>query len=639
MIIQNQTRSVENNAGQTKAFGMVINSHAFDLVINKLYTRPIDTIVQELVSNAWDAHQTANALRNIEVTAPTSLTPSLIVKDYGTGLSEEDIENVYTKVFVSTKQSDNNTLGGYGLGCKSPYAYTDTFTVESRFNGIRSFYTMFKDATGLPCYTKMGEATTDEHAGLTITIPIKHDDLSKFWVALERLCFFDNVSINSAYVDCNVTCLMKTATGGFYKLPVDNGLYIKINSVLYRIDIHNLALGSTYTYSWGCSIVLDARIGEFPITPSKETIIINEVSLKQIRTKLERFKDEFLENIQRLIDAFPSYETACTELRDLYKTTKALSWWKAFAYQERRIDTTVTITIPNSQIHALTPNRRRTGFRHVEVNCMTVFVDHHLEIYWLPLRATRAQERLAIEATLDGAQKYLIRADDLEDVKQRLNWLGHLVKFFDLSKTNLPKQKRHTTKSLYIKSLYSNITTTIGQCDYYIDKTAIPLITNNLHDVLYWYNQHTHSCIADIFLLNKTQTKYAKKQGARNFLDILKPTVLACAQLKQDLLRTSIPLSITNFANPVFAKYLEAYPNPTIKALHDFAIDYQIFLNTKGTLCTLLTLFDIPFPAPSTTPTPLFEAAEKYTWIVDNNIHHTASLNLLHTIITHLEQN
>ena len=77
--------------------------------------------VREVCTNAWDASR-----GEFEVHLPTWLDMTFRVRDFGPGLSHAQVRDVYTRMFQSTKNDDNDAVGGLGLGCKSPFAYLIT---------------------------------------------------------------------------------------------------------------------------------------------------------------------------------------------------------------------------------------------------------------------------------------------------------------------------------------------------------------------------------------------------------------------------------------------------------------------------------------------------------------------------------
>jgi len=111
-----------------RQFSIKMDARAFDILSASLYSDRLLAPIRELIANAYDASK-----ENMLVTLPTALMPIFSVRDYGPGLSHEDALVLYTTYFESTKNNDNNSIGGFGLGSKSPFAYVDQFTVDSVF--------------------------------------------------------------------------------------------------------------------------------------------------------------------------------------------------------------------------------------------------------------------------------------------------------------------------------------------------------------------------------------------------------------------------------------------------------------------------------------------------------------------------
>ena len=119
-------RQVDTNAGETQEFTIKANGKAFRALISTLYENKIQSIVREIWSNALDAHVEAGCADvPFSVTFPTMLNPVFIVRDYGVSLEHDQVMRLYTTVFESTKEDTNDATGKFGLGSKSPFAYTD----------------------------------------------------------------------------------------------------------------------------------------------------------------------------------------------------------------------------------------------------------------------------------------------------------------------------------------------------------------------------------------------------------------------------------------------------------------------------------------------------------------------------------
>lgn len=118
---------------ETDNIQMNIDGTALKHIINRLtelYKYPLEASIRELVSNAVDATVSAN----LEDVKPIQLfldeyNSFLSVEDFGSGMSYDDLLNIYSKYGASTKRDDFSAIGSYGLGAKAPLSYTDSFTL------------------------------------------------------------------------------------------------------------------------------------------------------------------------------------------------------------------------------------------------------------------------------------------------------------------------------------------------------------------------------------------------------------------------------------------------------------------------------------------------------------------------------
>src|SRR5206468_2322508 len=98
------------------------------LLRNKLYNNPINSVVRELTSNAYDANvENKNEHIPVVISLPGEY---LIIKDDGVGLSADRLQNVFCVYGESTKRDSDDFIGGYGLGGKSVFAYSQSFHIE-----------------------------------------------------------------------------------------------------------------------------------------------------------------------------------------------------------------------------------------------------------------------------------------------------------------------------------------------------------------------------------------------------------------------------------------------------------------------------------------------------------------------------
>ena len=176
-------RTVEvHSAGvtTTNQFSIAQTSKMFKILSDSLYSDKIMAVIRELATNAYDSHISAGNKNPFLVKLPTATDPNFTVRDYGTGLSQEDMENLYTTYGASNKNDSNDFVGCLGLGSKSPFAYTRSFTTTSYHNGKQYTYIASIDEAGVPSLNLIHSTDTTEPNGLEISFAVKQYDFQEF---------------------------------------------------------------------------------------------------------------------------------------------------------------------------------------------------------------------------------------------------------------------------------------------------------------------------------------------------------------------------------------------------------------------------------------------------------------------------
>lgn len=161
-----------------------------DILRNKLYSHKIRTLVQEYMSNARDANREIGQTKKIEVHVPSSQYPNFYVRDYGPGLTPDRIAKVFVKYGSSTKRNTNTQTGGFGIGAKSAWSYTDSFMIDSWVDGIRYSYIAQIADNNLGRMDKISEENSSEPNGVRVTIGVKQADVDEFIKSIQRACIF-----------------------------------------------------------------------------------------------------------------------------------------------------------------------------------------------------------------------------------------------------------------------------------------------------------------------------------------------------------------------------------------------------------------------------------------------------------------
>ena len=148
--------NISSNNSNVMEMGMDVENgnqiSAFFLLSSTLYKEPYRAIIRELVSNAIDASKATNEAKPFILHIPSSINDDFYVQDFGIGMTLEHVINIYGNYFSSSKQNDSNSIGGFGLGGKTPFIYVkdkaDGFKLEttSPEDGVRRTF-VFKMQT------------------------------------------------------------------------------------------------------------------------------------------------------------------------------------------------------------------------------------------------------------------------------------------------------------------------------------------------------------------------------------------------------------------------------------------------------------------------------------------------------------
>ena len=303
---------VSINGGEQNAFTIKANSKAFHTLISGLYADKIQSITREIWSNALDSHIAAGC-PNIpfEVTFPSIFEPTFRVRDYGVGLAHKDVMGLYTTVFESTKENTNSQVGSFGLGSKSPFAYTDTFSVISVKNGEKNYYTALLNEDRIPTITHLHSEIVDEPNGVEVSFPVHKGDVHAFREAA-----------NKVSLGFDVKPIVKD--GPTFKWPSDysdhfyNGVYVKMGCVIYPVDVKVLkeAIASGNYESEGLEQefieqarsqtlnIFEVPIGSIEVSVSREALSYgrNEPTIPTLIKKFSKYRKNIAKTLGRVIN-------------------------------------------------------------------------------------------------------------------------------------------------------------------------------------------------------------------------------------------------------------------------------------------------------------------------------------------------
>ena len=302
MIIKDQETTLETigSVSQESQFKMRTSQKAFQ-ILSSLYSDKPLAIVRELGCNAMDSH-IANGQPNrpFNIHIPNALEPWLTIQDFGTGISHENIYEIYSVYFASTKTNTNSQVGMLGLGSKSPFCYTDNFTITSIHNQVKRIYNAYFNAQGMPTISLASQENTKDENGVAIQIPIKANDFSYFTQSVfQAFRFFDvKPNITGGSVDWRDKADFE---GSFWKSYTKlNQSYAVMGGVTYPIDTYKIS-SEHYDIVRKAGLVIKFGIGELDVTPSREALMYHDWVLDALNAKIELVKKDFVTKVEETI--------------------------------------------------------------------------------------------------------------------------------------------------------------------------------------------------------------------------------------------------------------------------------------------------------------------------------------------------
>lgn len=353
-MILGETNKTETNCDlEGKTFSIKNSPIAFEILSSKLYSNANMAVIRELLCNAYDSHKACGKQDvPIHVQLPSYLDRNFVIRDYGLGLSKEDVIDLYTTFFHSTKADSNDFTGCFGLGSKTPFSYTDAFTVTSYWNGIKYIFIAAKK-DGYPNIYCVNEEDTDECNGLQISIPVKDGDDYVFKDNLKNYLKFVNEVIVTADIERpkkilsinNVSLYPSTnnANHSYYSLEY---LYIKQGQSAYKIsselskfkDIEALASLSKIS-----DVLIEVPIGTFPVTPNREQLSYNDKVYKDLEKVLKNAINDLFDFAD-----FKSFFKPLEPGQEGINNINGLSWLIKHKYIPEEYRTQIYFSLGNS---------------------------------------------------------------------------------------------------------------------------------------------------------------------------------------------------------------------------------------------------------------------------------------------------
>ena len=443
MIITTEKETILGNGSKSKAFSITASPKVFKILSSDLYTNKIRAVVRELITNMIDAHALNGNPEKFIIQVPGRLDPRFVCRDFGPGMSDFDIQcddnspGLYNSYFSSSKAESNDFIGGFGLGSKSPFSYTDTFSITSYHKGEIRGYVAYMDGDGpqiKPTFVK--EMGPDDKTGIEIVVPVEEKDFRNFAYEVSYIMrpFKDLAIING--LDREVDYFPDF--DDYYGVnperywPDRGGLYAIYGGIVYPID------GVIRDRNW-LSIRNEVNYIKFPmgsldIAPSREALSLDDRTRKNIIERVKELSEKaFNEDVKRFKES--------TSPRHTYRELMKMG----YSARDYMISNSVKFTTKN-----LSYKKMQSMFEPDSKLCNAgVVYEVNLDPRLKRIKQSHETSAVASSYRLFGINTTKINIV-IDNIKNRVNIVRGLARALDDSEFNNTLNIHHNERLLFI---------------------------------------------------------------------------------------------------------------------------------------------------------------------------------------------
>lgn len=315
MIINNDNFAETKTSGIESSTDMEISETdkgVLQMILSEgLYSDPIGSLIREYTSNALDANREVNNDEPIIVSLKKDAQDKVWfkVQDFGIGISPDRMQNVVSKYAASTKRNRADQLGFYGLGMKSGLSYTDTFNIETIFDGTKYLYIMYK-AEHNTKIDLISSFETEEGNGTTIAIALKAGTKKYTWDKYdseydefvrkikEQLAYFEGVYFDIDEFN-NDFEIISSLLWKYSPLINTEHMHLCLDNVYYPIDWEKLGMEAI---PFPVGLNFKVTDGLIP-TPNREQLRMTPTIKQKIQERIALVADEFVNKYNETVNA------------------------------------------------------------------------------------------------------------------------------------------------------------------------------------------------------------------------------------------------------------------------------------------------------------------------------------------------
>ena len=481
-----------------------------DMFADKVYSHKERAVIREMACNGHDSHIMAGT-ENVpfDVHLPTRLEPYFSLRDYGTGLSDEEVREHYAGIGISTKRDNQDVIGCYGIGTLSPYSLADSFTVKSYKDGMCRTYSCYRNDQRVPVVSLLTECETDEPNGVEVNLSVEGRVYEFGIEAVYVFKFWEGTlpNINDKYTveQCEDARKGYAFEGDGYGLKNTWGdVFAVMGNIAYTIprDLDEFR----------CEGYLKFELGELSFDTGRENLAMDTKTKEALKAKFEEVREALTADAIAQIEALPTawdQAVLANELNkgelgrkikaDLHeyapdKTTEEMTYFSG-ARRYGNIDKGNTNNIPigdRVEYYASKPRFQGRIKQYLkEKNSPTTLVlltTQQITETGIPADLINDLEDLpkvyttrSGSGTVDKCKVYTIKDRRYDSYKNRENWTeaevdlkdGEEHVYVEINRFEVVGQKWFTNNTSRIRSCIEDLKKYIGDVEVYGVKSAL----------------------------------------------------------------------------------------------------------------------------------------------------------------------
>jgi len=298
-----------------------------DILRSKIYKDRISAICREVMSNSRDANREAGnpdtpirvRISDEDDLSDIELGISIVFEDDGPGISPERMADVFVNYGSSTKRDTNTQTGGFGLGAKTPFSYSDNFSIITKVNGIKYTYIAAIEETKTGKMYPFKKEETTESNGTIIIVPIKPEDRQSFERSVREItglwsikpeCFNFRTDPYT-YTIMEHEGVQLTSNYSSYNKRV----VLLIDEIPYPADLSLLQISDQSSERW--TLILPFKTGQLTLSATRESVQYDDKTVKLIRDHYNKSVQIIKRKLETELDLCSNYVEAFVKLSEM----------------------------------------------------------------------------------------------------------------------------------------------------------------------------------------------------------------------------------------------------------------------------------------------------------------------------------